>query len=318
MTNLRLDDDLLRKQPNLIILYEFYIYYESTNSAEIQYSTLRQKSDDRLRNLTSGERYPRDQFGGSFENHIKDFEGKDDPKTRLITRDKRGPKNTVLIGNMVRIRAFLEASSLTNDIPKQEWDEQAIDQTMWFEEEKRILEYEMKGNNFSELFSRIKHRRDYNFLIGAFSEYQADVRMKQFNYTILHEPGKNFSIRKEDMRLLVYLMYLLRTRNNYPFKLICEYRPPIDENGEFSVERSESDKKFVEYFARWMQQFHDTNVRSEDRKKLMEFLADPKGNKTVNTGLDHDLLKYWIQFQEDFSEFAKMAIKNHRLPPLSD
>jgi hypothetical protein len=82
------EDEELKKHKELIIRLEAVRYCKSNTVDRIRYAKLKKNSNDKLANLTGGKDVD---FGGSFENHIRRFEGeglveriKDDRRTFII------------------------------------------------------------------------------------------------------------------------------------------------------------------------------------------------------------------------------------------
>ena len=105
------NEEELLKHKKLIILLESIKYCTKNKIDRIRYGQLKNRSNDKLTNLTHGKDTD---MGGSFEKYIVEFESTDDPAKRLVERQKIKHKESYIIPNIQGVRNYFEKRNLLN------------------------------------------------------------------------------------------------------------------------------------------------------------------------------------------------------------
>ena len=315
MTNFDLPLELLRQNDRLVILQTFYNYCDENNVNEIKYSRLRELCDELLGKVNRGFPALKTNFGGQFETLVKHFESREEPSRRLISRDKRGPKATVLVAELAKIKDELERAKLSGamSVGEIELVEQPTDPKVWQREKARVWKYLMTEDG---LLKQMRRGKDHDFFLNLASDLNAIKQYRAIGFSVLAESGKKFEMGETETRLLVYLLYLLHGRNNFRFNLICTRELLKDEQTKGPIDRAFNEKK-IEYFCDWSRLYQKFMIPEAIREKLLDHMNTGKELKLGYSNTDVKVYKLWSEFQDRYTKMIMVPLrKSWKLPSL--
>lgn len=105
------NEDEMKRDKRLIILTQSVKYCMKNETDRVRYSVLKKLSNNRLADLTAGQETD---LGGTFDKYVVEFESRDEPKDRLIDRQKIRHKESYIIPNIQSIRNYFTKRNLIN------------------------------------------------------------------------------------------------------------------------------------------------------------------------------------------------------------
>jgi hypothetical protein len=183
-------------------------YHKENNDESIRYSQLRDLSDQRLNEFSSGFQT---NYGGAFEIYIKEFE-----KQGYLRRVKKSPGKTLITPYISKIEGFLDKKRLKNSFDKM--DVKAIYETPFPAEGLQLRGGIMfTHNNFPNYLIK-SVARDDDDLQGSISLLSIPWKI----YTACD--SKSFQLSEQTIQKLLSIGKTIASKQKkVPFKIILEY-----------------------------------------------------------------------------------------------
>lgn len=261
-------DNELRSDHKLIILEQAAFYCKKNNVDKIRYSELRRLSDDRLNYLTGGFQT---NFGGSFDKYITDYESKDDPKNRFLSRIREGPKKTVIGVDIQKIENLLNVGIFTHSLTNMTFD------TITFH--KKAFDNVPISEMLKVRVTRKNHKNNEknDFVIAASDKLHDLIWENLLSIHLIHPQNTtlNLALNDDDIRYILNLGRGLAARNfDLSFKIILEYKGMLN---HFSFPFYE---RLLDEFRLWSEKYHNHRIDEKDLLNLKNGVYNRISNKT--------------------------------------
>lgn len=250
---------------NLLILRVLYEFYLNNLTVEIRRARLRELSDDKLNQETSG---LHDSYGGgSFERCLRDLENQG-----YLTCIHSRKKETTIILNIKRIEYIIQSEQLESSFDK-------ID--------KRIIETNVEDSILEEIIEEVYGKildmavaekysqtppESYYEIRKFIANINANMMSRAFDLNVSYDPTAKMQPNRELIIALATLIFKMVESNlAAPFKITIDFKglsmPSKEVLSKYEPAISQS---FNNCFIRWVKSAYHLIISEDDKRKLAE------------------------------------------------
>lgn len=304
---------------------------EGTQSTKIQRARLKELCDKRVKALGLGLSYN----PTSFSKDIKALSGDEltpDHLKHISIEDvyvaPGSPKyDRFIIPHIDRIKSYLQSIELSEssqnmehkDITQVIFKSEYLDPTIWEDEWKRVMRYQIEEDKSLKTIIGLKRRKDHEFMVNAVADIESHTRPSRWRISTFFPDNAKFFFDRQSMKALNRLVELHLARNRFRFKFIIEYLGPFEERDYLEGEVFDRTKeKEIKYFFFWASAFHGITLTEEDKTAIRRYLSTPpnKLEERLVDSVDLKIVELLTKFQNTLKEYVQVAMKSNSLAPL--